>query len=127
MLIAYYDDVLDWEFAVIVVLVYPLIQVVEALLVRNIEDEDAAVSPSIVAGCKRSKSLLTCSVPDLEPNPNSFLAIIVEERSRTTVNSNCRIIICYCFILSDSHQHRCLARVLISNDYHFEILIVAFP
>ena len=51
MLIAYYDNVLDWEFAVIVVLVYPLVQVVEAFLVRNVEDEYAAVCASIVAGC----------------------------------------------------------------------------
>ena len=65
MLIAYYDDVLDWEFAVIVVLVYPLVQVIEALLARNIKDQYAAVSTSVIAGCQCSKALLASCVPDL--------------------------------------------------------------
>ena len=49
MLVPYYDNVLDREFAIIVILIYPLVQVVEALLVRNIKDEDAAVCPSVIA------------------------------------------------------------------------------
>ena len=49
MFISHYNDVLDRELTVIVILVYPLVQVVEALLVRNIKDEDAAVCPSVIA------------------------------------------------------------------------------
>ena len=59
------DNVLDREFAVIVILVYPLVQVIEALLVRNIKDEYTAVSTAVIAGCQCSKALLASSVPDL--------------------------------------------------------------
>ena len=50
MFIAHDNDVLDWKLAVVIVLVYPLVQVVETLLVRNIEHKYAAVCPSVVAG-----------------------------------------------------------------------------
>ena len=51
MFIAHDDDVLDWKFAVIGILVYPLVQVIETLLVRNIKDQYTAVGTSVIAGC----------------------------------------------------------------------------
>ena len=46
--IANYDDILDRELAVIVVLVNPLIQMVEAVRVGDVEDEHTAVCSSVI-------------------------------------------------------------------------------
>ena len=59
------DYVLDGKFAVEVVLVDPVVQVVERLRVRDVEHQNAAVRPAVVRGRQRSKPFLARRVPDL--------------------------------------------------------------
>ena len=66
VLVSDYDYIFDRELAVEVVLVDPLVQMVKAVRIRDIEREDAAVGAPIVARCKRAESLLTCRVPYLQ-------------------------------------------------------------
>lgn len=67
-LVGYYYDVLYRLFAVIVVLVYPLIQIIEALDIRNIEHKNTTTGPPIVRRRQRPELFLTCRVPDLQFN-----------------------------------------------------------
>ena len=59
------DYVFDWELTVEVVLIDPLVQMVEALSICYVEDEDATVCTSIVASRQGSKSFLSSCIPKL--------------------------------------------------------------
>lgn len=119
------DDVLDGELAVVVVLVDPLVEVVEALLVRDVEHQHAAVGAAVIARRQRAKPLLARRVPQLQPHAQVPRA--VPECAGLAVNSNCCIISvfsCQWQVLSYSHEQSCLASVLISNDNNLELLVI---
>ena len=103
MFISYDDNVLDRELAVIVILVYPLVQVIEALLARNIKDQYAAVSTSIIAGCQCSKAFLASSVPDLEPYSTGITSFAMLESSRAAIYANSCIIVLNLFAFTYAH------------------------
>ena len=90
MFVPHNDNVLDRELAVVVVLVDPLVQVVEAFLVCDIEYKDAAVCATIVTCCQSAKPLLACCVPQLQ----SYFQTLgtVHEGPTFAVNANRRIV-----------------------------------
>ena len=91
MLVANNDYVLNWEFTVVIVLVNPLVEVVEAFWVRNIEDKYATVGSTIIGGSKSTKTFLTCSIPYLKSH-SQFL-ITMQKGLIFAVDSN------RCFII----------------------------
>ena len=123
MLVSNYYDVLHWELAVVIILVYPLIKVIETLLACDIEDQDAAVRPPVVARRQRSKSLLACRVPDLQ----SDFVISVSEGLRSTIDTNSRIIgpQSLPLALPDTHKQGSLTCVGVPDDNNLIILVIA--
>ena len=124
MLVSDDDDVLHRELAVVVVLVDPLIEVIEALLVRDVEHQHAAVGAAVVARRERAKPLLACRVPQLESDAQAPRA--VQECAGLAVDANC-CIICVCsqelLVLANPHEQRRLATERVSNNNDFELLV----
>lgn len=89
ILVAHYNDILDRELAVEVVLVNPLVQVIEATWVGNVEHQDAAVGASIVAGRQSAKPLLPRRVPKLQTHAQIFASM--QKSLRLAVHSNRRL------------------------------------
>ena len=96
---------------------------VEAIRVRNVKDEDATMSPAIVARCQRAESFLPRRVPQLESDAQVILA--VQESLRFAINTNSWLVILSGkgFAFSDAHQHGRFTSVRIPNYNDFILLI----
>ena len=118
------DDVLHRVLTVIVVGINPLIEVVKALLARDVEHKYAAVCSPVVACREGAESFLACRVPDLKPHFLGIAAFSVLESPRATVHTNGGIITFQLLAFSYPHKEGCFAGELVSNYDHLEALIV---
>ena len=65
VLVAHKHNVVHFLVVIVVELLDPIVQMMERILVRNIEQDNAAMRSSVVACCNVLETLLPSSIPQL--------------------------------------------------------------
>ena len=104
MLVPHNDDVLDRELAVVIVLVDPLVEVVEALLVRDVKHQYTAVRAAVITRRQGTKPLLSRRIPQLE----SHLEVIgsMHKGPALAIHAYCSIVLtCFSELCTITQPH----------------------